>query len=187
TPTQRVGDPTLTLSTRPESHNTSQVLISTGAIGGDVEDIMLYGGELAATLGPVALQAEYIRSNVNRGRADDLSFDGWYAQASWALTGEIRAYDVDKGGFKGLSPTHPIGTGGSGGWELSARYSDMDLNDATIIGGHERNATLGLSWYANNFVRVSGNWVHVFDIDRRGTPFDEETLDFLQMRMQFAY
>lgn len=180
-------DKTLSYSTRPESHQTTHALISTGSLSGDVDDARLYGAEIAATLGPVVLQGEYIRSDVSRDRASDLSFDGWYAQASWALTSEIRAYDADKGIFKGLTPLHPVGAGGSGGWELTARYSEMDLNDDIITGGRERNTTLGLSWYANNFVRISGNWIHVYPIDRKGSAFDDEILDVLQMRMQFAY
>ncbi len=52
-------------------------------------------------------------------------------------------------------------------------------------GGRERNATLGLGWYANNFVRISGNLVHVYAID--GGKYDDESLNALQMRFQLAY
>lgn len=191
-PTQRVGGPTLTYSTRPESQNTSLQLISTGAIGGEIDDITLYAAEFAASINKVALTAEYFRSEVARKSADNLSFDGWYAQAAWALTGEIRPYDVERGIFKGLTPLRPVGTGSAsstaiGGWELALRYSELDLNDATITGGRERNGTLALSWYANNFVRISGNWVHVFDVERSGSVYDGESMDALQMRLQFAY
>lgn len=46
---------------------------------------------------------------------------------------------------------------------------------------------LALSWYANNFVRISGNWVHVFDVERNGSVYDGESMDALQLRLQFAY
>lgn len=189
-PTQKVGGETVSYSTRPESHMTSLSLISTGTIGGDVDNAKLLGAEIAATYGSLTLQSEYIRSQVSRETGDDPSFSGWYAQGAWMITGESRPYDVGGGIFKGISPAHPIGTGGSsfsgmGGWELVARYSTMDLSDASITGGRERNATLGLGWYANNFVRISGNLVHVFDID--GGKYDGESFNALQMRFQFAY
>jgi len=81
------------------------------------------------------------------------------------VTGETRPYDAASGVFRGISPARPVGQSGRGGWEWVARYSEMDLNDGSIGGGRERNATLGLGWYANDFVRISGNWVHVSDID----------------------
>jgi phosphate-selective porin OprO/OprP len=170
-------------------------LIDTGTLG-HIDNSVVYAAEFAATIDNVSLTAEYFRADVTRDSSgnpgNDLSFDGWYAQAAWALTGEIRPYDVDRGIFKGISPARPVGTGspasaGIGGWELALRYSELDLNDATITGGRERNGTLALSWYANNYVRISGNWVHVFDVDRARSVYDDESMDALQMRLQFAY
>lgn len=185
-PTQRIGDETISYSTRPESHMTSLSLISTRNISGDVDNAKLYGAEIIATYGSLTLQSEYIRANVSRNIGDDPTFSGLYAQGAWMITGERRPYDVSTGVFKGISPLHPVGTNNSyGAWELVARYSTMDANDANITGGRERNATLGLGWYANNFVRISSNWVHVFDID--GGNYDDGSLNALQMRFQLAY
>lgn len=188
-PTQKVGDDTVRFSTRPESHMTSLTLIDTRRgttdISGNIGNVKLLGGEVASAFGSVTLSAEYIRAQIARDVGADLTFDGWYAQAGWMLTGESRGYEVDKGIFKGIAPAHPTNAGGSGAWELIARYSEIDLNDATITGGRERNTTLGLGWYANNFVRISGNWVHVYTIDE-GT-YDGATMNALQMRFQFAY
>ncbi|MFT3931137.1 MAG: porin [Spongiibacteraceae bacterium] len=189
-PTQRVGAEITSFSTRPESHMTSLSLISTGNISGDVSKTQLLGAEFAATYRSLTLQSEYIRTTVERDVGTDPVFSGWYAQGAWMITGENRPYDVGGGIFKGISPAHPIGTGGSsflgkGAWELVARYSTMDLSDDNISGGRERNATLGLGWYANNFVRISGNLVHVYDID--GGKYDGESMNALQMRFQLAY
>lgn len=185
-PTQKAGGETISFSTRPESHMTSLTLISTGNISGDVSNAKLLGAEIAATLGSITLQSEYIRAQVARDTGADPTFSGWYAQGAWMITGENRPYDIGGGIFKAISPSHPIGTtGGSGAWELIARYSTMDLSDENITGGRERDTTLGLGWYANNFVRVSGNWVRAYAID--GGKYDGQTLNALQMRFQFAY
>ena len=190
-PTQRVGDEIISYATRPESHMTSLQLISTGNIAGDVKNAKLYGAELIASHDNFTFQSEYIRTTVSRDTGDDPTFSGWYAQGAWMITGESRPYDVGAGVFKGISPLHPVSTNdgssflGKGAWEVVARYSTMDLNDTNITGGRERNATLGLGWYANNFVRISGNWVHVFDID--GGKYDDGSLNALQMRFQLAY
>ena len=193
-PTQKPGGETLSFSSRPESFTTNLRTVDTKNIGGDVKNAKLFGAELSSVFGPATLSGEYIRAQVERdlkgSAGGDLTFSGWYAQASWMLSGERRVYDADRGIFKGLAPLHPIGTGGSlssikGAWELTARYSVLDLNDLTISGGRERNTTLGLGWYANNFVRLSGNWIHVYDID--GGPFNDQSMNVLQARMQFAY
>lgn len=180
--TQTAGDDTpetLRYSSKPESTITSLRMIDTGNIPGDVANSRILGAEIAGTLGPVMLSAEYMRASILRDADTDLDVDGWYAQASWALTGETRVYDGAKGIYKGLA------AGSDGAWELAARYSELDLNDTGLSGGRERNSTLGLNWYANDYVRLSGNWVHVFDID--GGAYDGENLDALQMRVQLAY
>lgn len=188
-PSQRAGGETLSFSSRPESFMTNLRTVDTKSISGDVKNAKLLGAEFSSVFGPAALTGEYIRAQVERdlkgSAGGDLTFAGWYAQASWMLSGEHRAYDANKGIFKGLAPLHPIGTGGTGAWELTARYSVLDLNDLNISGGRERNTTLGLGWYANNFVRLSGNWVHVYEIE--GGPFKDQSMNVLQARMQFAY
>jgi len=184
-PTERDGGTTWRYASRPESHMTGLSLVDTGNIGGNVQELNLLGLEAAGTVGPLTFIGEYLRSDVERARDGDLDFSGWYAQAAWMVTGERRGYDADKGVFKGIQPLHPLASGGSGAWELVARYSELDLEDGSISGGEEHNATLGLGWYAGNYVRVSGNWVHVFDID--GGKYDGQSLDALQMRLQFAY
>jgi len=40
-----------------------------------------------------------------------------------------------KGKFASVSPTRVVGRSGIGAWQLAARYSTIDLNDADINGG----------------------------------------------------
>ncbi|MEE8159192.1 MAG: porin, partial [Dehalococcoidia bacterium] len=49
--------------------------------------------------------------------------------------------------------------GGLGAWEVAARYSNLDLNDASIGGGKMHNLTFGLNWYLNPNVRWMVNAV----------------------------
>lgn len=162
-------------------------LVDTGSISGDVSSYTLFGGELAAVLGPFSLQGEYIRADVSRGTADDAGFDGFYAYGSWFITGESRAYKADKGVFDMLVPRQPFNlkSGDPGAWEFAVRYSNLDLNDEDIRGGDLDDLTMGLNWYINQYVRLSANYVSVLDVS--GGAHDDDEPDIYEMRMQFAY
>jgi len=128
-----------------------------------------------------------VRADVERETGDDPVFDGYYIYGSYFLTGDSRNYKADKGLFDIIQPAHPFRLQGDGwgAWELATRYSVLDLNDADVNGGEERNVTLGLNWYPNSFVRLMANYVHVLDID--GGVHDNEDLDLFQVRAQVAY
>jgi phosphate-selective porin OprO and OprP len=161
--------------------------VDTGNIPGDVQYFSLVGAELAGVYGPLSLQGEYIRTDVDRSVGDSLVFDGYYGYMSWFLTGESRNYKADKGIFDILVPQKPFSltTGGLGAWELGTRFSEIDLNDDGVLGGRERNITAGLNWYPNAYIRFMANYIHVLDID--GGPHDGEDLDIFQVRAQVAY
>lgn len=137
-------------------------LISTGAITG-VDSTTLYSLEAAAVLGSFATQAEYFKTSVDRNTAADADFDSWYAQASYLLTGESRPYSGKVGNFKRIKPTEPFSLtdGGIGAWEVAARYSNTDLNDASagITGGELEDWTAGVNWYINNNTRLMANYI----------------------------
>ena len=59
---------------------------------------------------------------------------------------------------------------GLGAWEVAARYSYIDLNDANIRGGIMQNATAGVNWYCNPYCKVVFNYIHSFVTDRSGVP-----------------
>ncbi len=174
----------LRFKTEPESHKSEVEFLDTGkrAID-DAESLARLGLEAAGVWGPFSLQGEYLRAAVaRRGDASDLDFDGWYVQGSWFLSGESRHYKFEKGAF---GRVHPLSTWGA--WELAARYSTVDLGDGPIIGGRERNLTLGVNWYLNPRVRLMANYIRVEnDDDARdnGTLTSGEDTDILQMRVQ---
>jgi phosphate-selective porin OprO and OprP len=107
----------------------------------------------------------------------DPTFDGFYVQGSWILTGETRRYDVATGAFQAPRPFVPFSSaGGPGAWELALRYSRLDLDfhsgaagtgataDA-IRGGVQDIWTFGVNWYINANVKLMLNWLHI-DVDR---------------------
>lgn len=141
------------LSDRPEARPAGQRLINTGDLP-DVDATTRGGLEAAWRAGPFSLEAEYLQAELERRNNDNPTFDGYHVQGSWVLTGESRAYGG--GSFGGVSPA-----GSAGAWELAARYSAADLNDAGVDGGEQSNTTLGLNWYATDQVRFMANYIAV--------------------------
>ena len=143
---------------RPETHVNRGYFLDTGRMTG-VDHSVHTGLEAAAVVGPVSMQGEFVTTKVTRGGgAAAPRFSGWYASASWFLTGESRPYESSAGDFGRVIPT-----GRRGAVEIAGRYSVMDLNDAGagILGGKAGMATVGLNWYANANVRVMVDGLHV--------------------------
>lgn len=177
---------TLRLRAKPESDVSAVRLIDTGEIGGGVRRTFAINPELAAVYGPFSLQAEYMAVQVERARAEDLDFNGWYVQTSYALTGETRPYRANKGVLDGIKPASLFAHGGGwGAWELAARLSELDLSDRNINGGRERNATLGLNFYPNAMLRSAFNVIKVLTVDGGPRKGDEPTI--YQLRLQLNY
>jgi len=82
------------------------------------------------------------------------------------------------GRFRGISPSKR-----GGAWELTARYSHIDLDDGGVRGGTEDNFTLGLNWYANEHLRIMSNYIKVRS-ERRG---DSDDPDILLVRAQITF
>lgn len=176
----------VTFSARPESQQ-EPTMVSTGVLA-DITHYQIVGAELAFALGAASLQGEYDWVEVARHHgARDASFRSWYAQLAYTLTGEARPYKLDRGVFDGIRPAHPFGKDGWGAFELAARVSQIDLNDGAITGGKEQDATVALSWYLNNFMRVSANYVKVMDLDRAGNAFDGQHPAAYETRLQLAF
>jgi phosphate-selective porin OprO/OprP len=139
---------------RPEARF-ARALVDTGTID-NVEETLAVGVEAATVLGPLSLQGEYIVNQVGRSADADLDFSGWYAYASWFVTGESRRYSRGSGVFGQVRPESEWGA-----WELGLRYSAIDLDDADVTGGKLSDITLGLNWYPKSRfnTRVMLNYV----------------------------
>jgi phosphate-selective porin OprO/OprP len=198
----------ITLSDPPEITIDSNGirLTNTGALPAD--EVGQWGVETAGNWANFYAQAGYYDFEVTRSpvahkvftspvasvtqivQPGDNSFDAWYVQATWVLTGESRTYNAASGAFTPPKPAKPFALDGFGwgAWELAARYSELDLNDRindpasvitawtapttrtytfynTVRGGDQKALTLALNWYANDNIRF-GLHYQLIDLDR---------------------
>jgi phosphate-selective porin OprO/OprP len=167
---------TVTLSDRPELRIDPTPLLTTGTIGtvaNPVSSAQVYGFEAAGGWNSWYAQSEYFKYDVTRRGLDSNSFDGFYGQVSWTVTGEHRKYVPTTGAYSAITPNQPFGVNGGGGaWELALRYSETNLTDnfvagtpiaaqpTAINGGTLKNVTVGVNWYLNSYMRFMLNYVH---------------------------
>ncbi len=128
----------------------------------------LFGTEFARCNGSFFVQSEFVCSAVNRIGGDDAFFYGAYGLVSYMLTGEHRPYNREyaildrvipfENVFRVRSGAGPI-ISGRGAWEVLARLSHIDLNDAGVNGGVLTNMTLGLNWYLTPYNRMKFNYI----------------------------
>ncbi len=149
---------------RAESHVLRAKFLSTGDMK-YVDAVNEFGGEVAGVFGPFSFQGEYQKFDVQRRSTPvvavrDHSFDGYYGQVSWLVTGETRPYSPSEGEFGRIIPKSRAGA-----FELALRYSTLDLNDVTTVdpirGGSAVNVTLGATWYINANHRILLNLTQV--------------------------
>ena len=117
--------------------------------------------ELSWRAGPLWLDAEYTRVDVNDSPVGDLSFSGYHFSASWIVTGEMRPYNYRNGSFNAVPVAHPVNRGGWGAWEVGARYSNIDASDKIVRAGESSVYTLAINWWLRADTSASLNWQHV--------------------------
>lgn len=112
------------------------------------------GGHESYATGPAAPEIE-------------IPIDGWFVQAGYFLTGEtIR----DRTNIQPLSPFDlRANRFGLGAWEVTARYSRLDLDSRVFTTGladpalwtnHVKMVDVGCNWYLNQFIKVYFDWEH---------------------------
>jgi phosphate-selective porin OprO/OprP len=133
------------------------------------------------------MQAEWAKSMVeSRSRFfDDPQFWAASLQASYFLTGEHRPYKQSNGTFGNVKPKENYtNEGGTGAWELAARYSHLNLNDHNVFGGRLNDVTLGVNWYLNPSLRMAWNYVWA---DASSRHRDAGEVNIFQWRVQLAF
>lgn len=200
------------LQDRPEIRVDGSRLISTGSIS--ARHAYMYAFDAGFNIDNFFLGGEYADFNVRRNAtgllaADTPNFSGWYVEGSWVITGEPKSYTVsatnnEVGGFGAPKVASPFSWKGDswGAWELTARYSDTDLNwrdlfagsatqQAGINGGDERIVALGVNWYLNNNVKLQLNDL-ITNVDKFSGPVHDQahraSQDFntVGIRLQFT-
>jgi phosphate-selective porin OprO/OprP len=121
-----------------------------------------YGIEAAAIYGPFHVAGEYGIQEANlsapaAGQSDP-SFDGYYLEAGWFVTGEQKGYKGSSGTMDRPKVNSPVHEGGLGAWQIAARYDVTDLSDEGIFGGEQENITFGVNWYLNRHTRIMANY-----------------------------
>ncbi|WP_248884355.1 porin [Igneacidithiobacillus siniensis] len=179
--------------TRPETSVSGTKLLE--AYVSNPSSQFIYTLETAAVAGPFSIEGAYVGTNVSRRLGlPTASFNGYYVQASYILTGQSRNFKPKLGEFHYLKD---IGKGGA--WEVALRYDRLNLNDANagIYGGRGYNLTAGLNWYANEHVRLMLDYSHAHVGDIPGTqpagatwwndPKYNTDLNLVQFRGQFLF
>lgn len=176
-------------------------LIDTGTL--NANHMFTYGLEAAGNWHSLYGQGGYFHYDVNRrdSSLDNPNFDGWYAQASWVLTGESKPYRPERGAYGSPSPSDEFSLDkfGWGAWELAARYSVLNLNfdeglpglappKNGIRGGDQKIWTAGLNWYPNNAIRFMLDYQHT-DVSRLSSTGTDAgaRLDAVSLRAQVAF
>ena len=123
-----------------------------------------WGLESAVVWGPWSLQAEYARmyASLAPGFAgDNPTYNGWYVEGSWYITGETRTYK--DGEFGRPKVLRPVLDGGPGAWQVAAKYDVLDLSDnaqtiaTCALCGNQNTWLLGVNWWRNDYTRITFN------------------------------
>jgi phosphate-selective porin OprO/OprP len=206
------GSQTVRLRDRPEIRVDGTRLVDTGAIAAKTATMFAFDGGVNFEnffVGGEWAQFEVDRLATATLAADTPTFSGWYVEGSWVITGEPKSYTVsatnnEVGGFGAPKVANPFSFDGDswGAWELTARYSNTDLNwnptlaatataQAGINGGEERVFLIGLNWYLNNNVKLQVNDM-IVKVDKYSSPSHVlannagQDLNILGVRLQFT-
>jgi phosphate-selective porin OprO/OprP len=119
-------------------------------------------------VGSVGFLTEYYVSSqrVRRGTTSaDIQATAWQINGQWALTGEKESYR----GIVSPRRNFDRSNGGWGGFELTARYSQLVVDDAAFpFYANPSAATraaydsvVGVNWFLNRFVKLTGQFENI--------------------------
>ncbi len=109
-----------------------------------------------------SLQGEYTQLSADSsalfGPNPNPTYDGWYLEANWFITGERQVYN--EGVIGRPKVKNPVFQGGYGAWQLAGRYDVIDLSDAALFidgcrtCGEQSTWLIGVNWWLNNHTRL---------------------------------
>ncbi len=129
-------------------------------------------------------QNSFIGGNAAVVPTSNPGFFGAYGEVGYFLTGETRGYKRGDGTWARTKVLNPLSKGGSGAFQLAARFEYLDLADDSLISGPTNNFTtgtaslaplgsrlgrggtqtsylIGLNWYPMDYLRFMVNYGHV--------------------------
>ncbi len=148
---------------------------------GNADD--LFNLEAAFIWGSFSMQGEYANLSVDSASGTQLglntvnpdpTYNGWYVDASWFVTGETRNYEADTGEIGRPKVKHPVEDHGWGAWQIAGRYDVLELSDknnvlvgwsavdqaklaACTICGDQQTWLIGVNWWLNDYTRLALN------------------------------
>lgn len=135
------------------------------------DDSMTYQAEASLRSGPFWLHGEYVRTDLEDVTLDDPSIDGYHVTASWILTGEVRPYNKRSGVFRPIPIARTVEQNGWGAWEISTRFSTLDMNEVPDFDGLDAGEmdvwSLGVNWWLTPRMNANINYRYI-DLDRLG-------------------
>jgi phosphate-selective porin OprO/OprP len=134
---------------------------STGVL--PANNLQTWNAELSWRRGPLWVASEYTRTSVDNPDLANPGFDGYWIAGSWVLTGEMRPYNKKSGTFGNVPIAKTVNQGGKGAWEVSARWSNIDLNDGLVEGGEMDIASLGVNWWLTPVFSVNANYRYIWN------------------------
>ncbi|HEX5379765.1 MAG TPA: porin [Phenylobacterium sp.] len=190
----------LQLRERPELRVDGTRLVDTGPI--DSRGARALGLELAAQKQNLTVLGEYFDIRLDRRNpaagVTDPKFSGWYLEGGWVLTGERRKYNTATAAFDAPPVNRPFdpSKGAWGAWELTARYSTLDLNYAEhslvaanrVRGGQQDIWSAGVNWFPNSAVKfmLDYNKVSIERLNPAGLRLDQD-FQAINLRSQVAF
>jgi len=141
------------------------------------------GVELMGQDGPLSAQGEYLLTRINRDKSqsgNNLGFSGYYANVNYVLTGESRAFDPSQGTLGRVTSDKECGA-----WEISGRYSFLNLNDKDIVGGAGHNIGAALTWYANYNIAVTCEYIK--SLVKKRITLEKIHVDTVGARLQLVF
>ncbi len=174
--------------------NTGSLTNSKGVGHYELEHMTRFGGEAALVYGSFSAQAEYLQTNLSGTGYTDETLQGYYAYASWFLTGESRVYKAKTGAWDRIIPHSNFDMhGGLGAWEVAVGYDYLDLSDGIVNGGQADTVKFGVNWYMNSHFKLMANLIHVLDVNTNGmsnvrsAAFNDTNPDILEFRGQVDF
>ncbi|MHB8951349.1 MAG: OprO/OprP family phosphate-selective porin [Pirellulaceae bacterium] len=153
-------------ATRPEARTDGRWL-DTGSL--DASRYTMLGLESLVNLGAFSVCGEYMVADVDRVNASNVTFPGYYVYAAYWLTGEHTPWERESGVLGRTKPFEnfflvPHCDGGCdyglGAWQVSARYSHADFNDADVLGGIGDAVTFAVNWWWTPYSRMQFNYIN---------------------------